>query len=156
MVVLWRRKSIDIVGARSLFAASCCLFLVLGGPGCNAITDTNQKPTVAIALRVAGGRAPSPSQAAQVHNLLRPQLESAGYISSNDIQSAAYLLDVELTPDTVSSKSGSVRIGGLRRNNIEEISGDDSEATRQAHKREREFQRWVELQSQTRIGEGDP
>lgn len=81
------------------------LALLLGG----CATETappNPAPRVLLVLQIAGGGAPTPQQAAQVQQAIRPILTQVGFQLAERVGLADYVLSATFAPDPVDPAAG--------------------------------------------------
>jgi hypothetical protein len=125
---------------------------------CSSPTSPRERaPTVAFALRNLGSIPPTPAQLAGAHRSLHDHLIASGYKFADTPASAQFIVHAEFTPSSVDPASGHVRIIGVEPTDAMKrtltATGSDQEE-REYRRRLQEIERWIELQSKTRFGEG--
>lgn len=85
--------------------------------GCASSTSTapvDEKPSVLIAVQVAGGAPPTPAQSATVFQAVSAELVRVGYRIAKRADSADFEVDAVIVPDVIDSKQGAIKVSDVR------------------------------------------
>ncbi len=106
-------------------------------------------PTVMVALRVTGGRAPSPEQVAKVHRAIAAAVNEAGLRFADHLERADYVLSATLTPEPGDPNQGHLVIQGVERVGRSRVSDTRVAEARFDEKRKqlRAVENWAESRS---------
>jgi hypothetical protein len=127
-----------VAPAQALF---CFATLLFGTAGCSSPPRTDGRPSVAIAVMMAGGGAPSPVQVAQIQKAMQPEIAQAGYVLAPNPRAADYLVQVRFTPDAISPSGGRITLVTIESNRRGESRTDAAQAGRDAGRREADLAR---------------
>ena len=100
---------VRVVALAAALAAGCTAVKTSPPPG-------GGLPTVALAVIVRGGGAPTPQQFANIHRALEPHLKNAGYSYARSAETADFILKIAFTPDAIDIQGGHVKLAGMERN----------------------------------------
>lgn len=84
---------------RVILVALSIAFAIGTSAGCSTASRGNRKRSVAIAISVKPGNRLSPSEVAEVHRLLQPEIERRGYVMARSSRSAEYFVHVRYPVD---------------------------------------------------------
>jgi hypothetical protein len=73
--------------------------------GCSSTRHPNRKPAVAITISASPGARPSPSEIAEIHTLLQPEIEKRGYVMAKSSRSADYFVHVRFPVDPLAIRN---------------------------------------------------
>ena len=84
--------------------------------GCaNRAPSARRAPTIMIAVRLAGGGAPSPEQAAAVQQAMAPAADKAGLQFASSLETADFLVTVSFLPDPQDPTKGEIKVNRIER-----------------------------------------
>lgn len=135
------------------FPAAISLLIVAMLPGCVARSPrTKRLPTVALAVRVAGGGTPSAQEFANIHQALQGHVTTAGYQFASRLDSADFIITVNFTPDAFEPNGGRVAIIGVEPGSMaygrrSDSDAADAEQTAEMRQRLSDIERWIQAQA---------
>lgn len=122
------------------------LLTIFAGGCAHQGNHAKDRPSVLLALRVAGGGGPpTQQQVSRIHHALESQVAQAGLRFAETIEEADFVLSANFTPDPADPLRGQLDFVGLAPSG-RKAGGESHGVSREARLKFREIERWFESQ----------
>lgn len=131
---------------------AACAVCILWLTACStAVRTPSHTPTVALAVRVDGGKELSAQQFFNVQDALRGPLAAAGYQYASETRSSDFIVRVRFTADVLDPKGGHVAVLGVEPNSLRRPGADGQidEAEAASRKQLRDLENLIKDQTRT-------